>query len=274
MIRVIMTGLALRPCLAHPAFGVEQERAATTTRSPVGQPSDDLDVIAEPPAGFDLARLEHAGAPLDEHPLLQPRVTTASTGTVMASGRSTASATSTNMSGLSTSPGSRHEANFRDCVAGSNSGTVVVLSRVHRRRAAGDRDLRGHARLHLLRADAEQVGQDPDAAQVRDLGTTPPRARTARRPKGGAPARARRRGRRLERRRQTPRPADLLDLHGRHPEGQQAVPRRLNDFLRVGDRSPSPAASRWRATASSATRYAGWRHAPRAPRRWQAIDSS
>jgi hypothetical protein len=31
------------------------------------------------------------------------------------------------------------------------------------------------------------------------------------------------------------RPADLLDLHRRHPDVQQAVPRLLNDFLRSGD---------------------------------------
>src|SRR3954451_2526460 len=57
----------------HPRFGVEEEGAGGDDAVPGDQAVEDFDAVAEPAAGADLARLEHAGAALEEHAGAQSR---------------------------------------------------------------------------------------------------------------------------------------------------------------------------------------------------------
>src|SRR4051812_4358710 len=51
----------------HPGFGVEEKCARGHDPVALGQAVQDFDAAAEPAAGADLARLEHAGAAFEEH---------------------------------------------------------------------------------------------------------------------------------------------------------------------------------------------------------------
>src|SRR3954471_2446168 len=57
----------------HPRFGVEEEGAGGDDAVPGDEAVQDFDAVAEPAAGADLARLEHAGAALEEHAGAQSR---------------------------------------------------------------------------------------------------------------------------------------------------------------------------------------------------------